>query len=245
MSDFRKYISSIGIISAIIIVITAIMAVAVMKKPAVIIISVIAVMIILIALLSASTVITYLTVADRKVPEFLMKINLGLVKAVFPLITVMADISGIDKAGIRRIFIKLNNRYIKSLKFSFDGEDILVLMPHCIQLHSCRFRVTSTIENCARCGLCNISELAQLGDEEGVKIFVATGGTLARKIIVDTRPKAVIAVACERDLTSGVREVRKIPVYGVFNERPNGPCFDTRVNIDDVRNAVRFFKGNL
>ena len=41
--------------------------------------------------------------------------------------------------------------------------------------------VTSTIENCARCGLCNISDFAKLGDDEDVHVFIATGGTLARK----------------------------------------------------------------
>ena len=73
------------------------------------------------------------------------------------------------------------------------------------------------------------------------KIFIATGGTLARKIIVDSKPKAVIAVACERDLTSGVRDVNKIPVLGVFNSRPNGPCVDTDINIKEVEDAINFF----
>ena len=48
-------------------------------------------------------------------------------------------------------------------------------------------------------------------------------------------------MACERDLTSGVREVNKIPVLGVFNARPNGPCVDTDINIKEIEDAINFF----
>ena len=78
-------------------------------------------------------------------------------------------------------------------------------------------------------------------EKYNTKIFVATGGTLARKIIIDNKPKAVIAVAYERDLTSGVRDIRKIPVLGVFNSRPNGPCIDTNIDINEVEKAINFF----
>ena len=78
----------------------------------------------------------------------------------------------------------------------------------------------------------------EVKEKYNTKIFVATGGTLARKIIVDNKPKAVIAVACERDLTSGVREVNKIPVLGIFNSRPNGPCIDTNIKINEEKEAL-------
>jgi hypothetical protein len=67
---------------------------------------------------------------------------------------------------------------------------------------------------------------------------VATGGTLARRIIVDNRPEAIVAVACELDLTSGIQDSYPIPVIGILNERPNGPCINTKVDIHKVRNAI-------
>ncbi|NJB08169.1 DUF116 domain-containing protein, partial [Clostridioides difficile] len=90
-----------------------------------------------------------------------------------------------------------------------------ILIPHCIQENSCKLKVTNDIDNCKECGRCNIGELIKLKEKTNVKIFVATGGTLARKIIMDTKPKAVVAVACERDLTSGIQDIKKIPVLGV------------------------------
>ena len=67
------------------------------------------------------------------------------------------------------------------------------------------------------------------------------GKDITLYVIVDNKPKAVIAVACERDLTSGVREVNKIPVLGIFNSRPNGPCIDTNIKINEVEDAINFF----
>ena len=70
---------------------------------------------------------------------------------------------------------------------------------------------------------------------------VATGGTLARQVVKTIRPKAIIAVACERDLTSGIQDVFPLPVIGVLNERPYGPCFNTRVDINKVEETIKYF----
>ena len=69
----------------------------------------------------------------------------------------------------------------------------------------------------------------------GFHFFVATGGTLARQIIYKMRPKAVLAIACERDLMSGIQDVYPLPAVGVLNIRPNGPCYNTHVDIEEVK----------
>jgi hypothetical protein len=71
--------------------------------------------------------------------------------------------------------------------------------------------------------------------------WVATGGTLARKHITDHRPDAVIAVACPRDLSSGIIDCFPIPVYGILNQRPEGPCVNTLVDIEKIHWAIKNF----
>ena len=83
-------------------------------------------------------------------------------------------------------------------------------------------------------------DLVKLKEKTGINIFIATGGTLARKVIIENKPKAVIAVACERDLTSGIQDMKYIPVLGIFNKRPNGPCVDTFIDIHEVEDAINF-----
>jgi hypothetical protein len=63
-------------------------------------------------------------------------------------------------------------------------------------------------------------------------VFVATRGQLARRVIRERRPRAVVAVACERDMVSGLADVAdKVPVLGLTLTLPEGPCKDTRVDL--------------
>jgi hypothetical protein len=46
-------------------------------------------------------------------------------------------------------------------------------------------------------------------------------------------------VACERDLTSGIKDCYPLPVIGVLNDRPFGPCFNTRVDVEKIDAALQ------
>ncbi|HOV16760.1 MAG TPA: DUF116 domain-containing protein [Candidatus Cloacimonadota bacterium] len=131
-----------------------------------------------------------------------------------------------------RLFIPYVQKQVKGKR------KILILLPHCLQFHDCKIRVTRTIDDCAECGNCSLKELKQLGKRENIHIGIANGGTLARKIVRDTNPDYIIAVACHRDLTSGVRDSWQYPVYAVLNERPNGPCYDTQVKVDEIGQII-------
>ena len=66
----------------------------------------------------------------------------------------------------------------------------------------------------------------------GVPVFVATRGQLARRVIRERRPRAVVAVACERDMVSGLHDVAgKIPVRGLTMTLPSGPCTDALLDL--------------
>ena len=118
------------------------------------------------------------------------------------------------------------------------ADRLLVITPHCLQLADCPHKITRDPKNCKRCGRCNIADLVNLSEEMGFHFLVATGGTLARQMVKETRPKAVLAVACERDLMSGIQDVYPLPAVGVLNMRPNGPCYNTKVDMDEVRKAL-------
>ncbi|MBF8982200.1 DUF116 domain-containing protein [Lutibacter sp. B2] len=160
---------------------------------------------------------------------------------IYIIIIYSSQILRVDKNRIRYVFSQLNNNLILSSGLKVKPEEILVLLPHCLQKTTCPHKITVDINNCKRCGLCDINGLVELKDQYNVRLFVATGGTLARKIINEIRPKAIIAVACERDLSSGILDVKKIPVMGILNERPEGPCINTRVSLDKIEETIKFF----
>ncbi len=143
---------------------------------------------------------------------------------------------------IRESYISFNNITVLSATQGRKHERILLLVPHCLQFSECQIRITTDIFNCASCGRCDIGRIRALAEKHAVSAAVATGGSLARKIVNDTSPEVIIAVACHRDLTEGVRDAWSYPVYGVFNQRPNGPCFNTKVDIESIEKALENFK---
>jgi hypothetical protein len=81
---------------------------------------------------------------------------------------------------------------------------------------------------------------------KALPFVIATGGTLARKAIVEHKPELIVAVACERDLAAGIYDMRRLPVIGLLNERPEGPCKNTRVDMAALEALLnRFVQNNL
>jgi uncharacterized protein len=77
-----------------------------------------------------------------------------------------------------------------------------------------------------------------------VPVFVATRGQLARRVIRERRPRAVVAVACERDMMTGLRDVAgKLPVLGLTMRLPNGPCRDAELDLERLDAWVRGLVG--
>lgn len=163
------------------------------------------------------------------------------IKLFLPLMTLLGRLAGIPKEMVRNSFIKVNNEMVRSEAKRYKAEQVLLLMPHCLQNSHCDMRLTYDIMNCKRCGKCPIKGLIELSEKYGVHLAIATGGTIARRIVVQTRPRIILAVACERDLASGIQDTYPIPVFGVLNERPHGPCLDTLVNLDRLEQALRLF----
>ena len=163
------------------------------------------------------------------------------VNLLFPIVLALGKLCNIDKDRIKSSFIEVNNQLVLAKHLIISPSKLLLLLPHCLQHSECPHKITVDINNCRRCGKCAVSELLQLRDKYGLIVRIVTGGTLARKIVRQDRPQAIIAVACERDLTSGIQDANPIPVLGVTNERPNGPCFNTKIAITRVEEAVRLF----
>lgn len=180
-----------------------------------------------------------LTTALGKDIFFTRFMRLVVIKFLLPMIEFVGRILGLDKDRVRQSFIAMNNSLVISQRYKVRPDRILILLPHCIQLFDCEIKVTGDVNKCVMCGRCDIRGLVEIGRKYGIDISVATGGTLARKVIVEKRPKLVLAVACERDLTSGIKDCYPLPVIGILNLRPHGPCFNTVVDAAAIDAALQ------
>lgn len=163
----------------------------------------------------------------------------AVLKVLYPVLMLAGSFFKGRKERFQRAIVDLNNMLVRAERPG--TKRILLLLPHCLQVDECTIRLTHNIHNCARCGRCNIKDFIEIAEDNGLSLFVATGGNLARKIVRDVRPEAIVAVACERDLSSGLVDTYPIPIIGIPNDRPYGPCLNTRVDLEKVREAIEFF----
>lgn len=168
----------------------------------------------------------------------LQKQTYELINVLFPVAVYLGKMFGIKRRTLEGSFIAVSNLLFRRKNLRVPANRLLVVTPHCLQLASCPHKITRDPHNCKQCGGCDIGGLVKMADEMGFHFFVATGGTLARQIVKNIRPKAVLAIACERDLMSGVQDVYPLPAVGVLNIRPNGPCYNTRVDLDEVKKQL-------
>jgi hypothetical protein len=196
---------------------------------------------ILLLLVLVVLVMLALTVVLGRDLFFSRKLRGLVIKLLLPLMSGVGKLCGVSKEKVRRSFIEINNQLVLAQNPRATSDKLLLLMPHCLQFHECQFRITGSTIHCKRCGKCPITGLVGLSEKYGVGLAVATGGTLARRIVVERRPRLIIAVACERDLSSGIQDSYPLPVFGIINHRPNGPCYDTQVDLDKVEEALKTF----
>lgn len=173
-----------------------------------------------------------------RVPSCLQRQTYGLMNMLFYVALGAGRLLHIPRRQIEGSFVAVSNQIIKNRHLKVPPDKLLVVTPHCLQLATCPHKITRDPSNCKRCGGCDIGALVTMAEEMGFHFFVVTGGTLARQTVMRLRPKAVVAIACERDLASGIQDVYPIPSVGVLNLRPNGPCYNTHVDLAEFRRAI-------
>lgn len=244
-SDKRTFIKTLLVILSLISVFIIIGLVFVLSKNMMTFKIILMILLILLIAYIISIIVSLLLLTQvekgRKVSPRSYRFIKAIMTSIYPLLIGVVKVFKKDKDSIRRVHASINNLIVKANTEKKDKDKILILLPHCLQNAQCDIKITNDIENCKSCGRCDIGDILKLKEKYGINIVVATGGTLAREWIKKTRPQCIIAVACERDLSSGINDIKHIPVMGVLNDRPNGPCFNTRIDIEKIEEAIKLF----
>ncbi len=133
----------------------------------------------------------------------------------------VGEFIGIPRDKMVNSFLKAHNILMHLRNMRLKPQELLILLPRCL-------------------GRDYFRKLRELKERYQFQMFTVGGGQAARQKIRMLMPRAIIAVACERDLLSGFVEINpKIPVIGLPNIRPQGPCKNTEVDIGLLESAVR------
>jgi uncharacterized protein len=146
----------------------------------------------------------------------------------------------VKKDILEKLIIFHNKNVLNSLKQKQKKlNKILILLPHCIQKSSCVHKITGLyINNCKICGACQVANFLKLKNKFlnilNIDVYIATGGTVARQIIFESKASLIVAIACKNDLISGIKDIKTTPTLLVLNKTPNGPCKDTIVDFAKI-----------
>jgi len=141
---------------------------------------------------------------------------------------------GIGPENVDRLYIEFkNDRYRDEFK-SISPKNKIIFLPQCLRAPKCKAEMTENGYKCVKCGSfreCKVYAIKAKAESMGYKIFINPGGSMVFKIIKKLRPKAVLGVACMKELVMAAEEL-KIPGQGVELLR-NG-CFNTDVDVEKV-----------
>ncbi len=138
-------------------------------------------------------------------------------------------------------FVSLSNMMTKLRKKKCPPEGLLLLFPHCIQNSKCKQNIKHDLNECKRCGKCKVKDLLEISEEYGISIAIASGGRIALKRVMAEEVQGVVAIACEKELRTGLMAAMPKAIFAVPNLRPSGYCVDTDVYMDDVLKAIERF----
>ncbi len=202
----------------------------------------IAAILLVLSLFSLGIVALVVSVWRRKTFKFMNNIIYSATNFLFPVALQLGKLLGFDEMKIKNSFVQVSNHMTRISNNQQYYQRIMILAPHCLQWVKCPHKITMDVNNCRDCGKCQIADLRRIAKEYQADLCIASGGTFARKAVKERKPQAIVAIACERDLTSGLQDVTQIPVIGIVNERPEGPCCNTRVDLQKVEGAIKYFR---
>ncbi len=144
---------------------------------------------------------------------------------VNPLLLKLAGMFGYSKDRIGHSFIEFNNALAGETAGGF--QKTIILLPRCLRENVC-------------------AEVLAIAERHGVPTYTAGGGEHARRVIARENPDSLIAVACERDLLTGIKDTNPtIAVIAIPNIRREGPCRNTEIDMRAFEKTIEFFKSGV
>ena len=146
---------------------------------------------------------------------------------------------GIKPENIDRLYIELKNSMNSERFMKTDPKNKIIFLPQCLRnSKTCIAKLGSMGWECGKCSYhkkCKIYQIKQIAEPMGYMVVVVPGGSLVFKLIKELKPRAVLGVACMKELVMAIEEIR-LPAQGVILSRDG--CVDTDVDMKHVNEAL-------
>jgi len=148
---------------------------------------------------------------------------------------------GIKPDNIDKLYKELKNDIHRDNFIKIHPKDKIIFLPQCLRnSRKCKAKIGEFGYECIDCCNCKVSQIKKEAEALGYRVCIVPGGSMVGKIIKKASPKAVVGVACMKELVMALDEL-SIPAQSV--ELSKDGCVDTDVDLESVMDVIKHNQG--
>jgi hypothetical protein len=147
---------------------------------------------------------------------------------------------GVDEAEVLALFNKMKNEAYKDKVLSTPYHERIILFPQCLRHPDCEAKSDKWGYHCVECGRCGIAGIKKLAEQLGyTQMFIIRGGSVIELIFEKFKPKAVIGIACDKEIFLGNLACEKHGVVTQSVPLTREGCYNTDTDFEQVERCIR------
>jgi hypothetical protein len=155
----------------------------------------------------------------------------------------LANKVGVEEKELFELYVEAKNRSQLDSFAATPYNQRVVLLPQCLRAKDCPAEIAQHGYECKQCGKCSIANIVKTTKELGYKgTYIVPGGSLAKTILEDVKPKASLGVACSKELVMGSYLCEKVGVIGQGVQLLKDGCINTVVDLKILKDALKVSK---
>ncbi|HHI30911.1 MAG TPA: DUF116 domain-containing protein [Candidatus Methanoperedenaceae archaeon] len=189
--------------------------------------------VVLVALLVSLLLLCFVMLRTKRI--FFPNFVLFIVSLFYEILCRLLSFFRVDPTLIDRVSVEMRNALNYADFAVTDPRERILLLPQCIRSTDCPAKLNSIDGfHCTECGRCAIGELSALSREAGIKMYTSPGGTFTERILMRSKPKAVVGVSCYPNLYEGLLKAKLmgVPAQGV--PLSVSGCVNTTVDCEEI-----------
>ncbi len=151
----------------------------------------------------------------------------------------LASKVGVEEKELFRLYVESKNGSLREKYAATPYNERILLLPQCLRSKDCPAELGDYGYECQECGRCSIKEILHLAKDLGYKgVFILPGGSIAKKLLLEMKPKATLGVACFKELVIGSFLCEKLGIIGQGVVLIKDGCINTLVDRKALNEAL-------
>jgi len=141
----------------------------------------------------------------------------------------------VDEKWVHYTTVQVSNGVYREAFMKVPRGERIVFIPHCLRdARNCVAPIDEEGYHCAKCGRCVIRKITDECDKRGMKWYMCGGGSQVINIIQNTKPRAIIGIACYNEIQMAMEKLKggATPVQSVMLKKSG--CVNTEADLAEV-----------